>query len=211
MSNDRTPPIRSAIRNASESTLALAWWQIALVAALALALALGILNGLTAIFRPLVLLALAVVIASAVEPLVRRLARLVPRTAATVIVYVAVLLVFVAIGWFAVPRVAQQATQLANDLPRLLRQGQQVFSQWDPTPGNRTLNLLFSQVGNLAGGLAQLPMTIFSMLLDIVIVFFLSLFWSIFLPDIRRFVLALFAPQLRDDADDVIQAMGHYT
>jgi predicted PurR-regulated permease PerM len=63
-----------------------AWWRVAVIGAAALAVALGLLDALRLLARPLALLFLGIVIAETLAPVVARLERVVARGIAVGIV-----------------------------------------------------------------------------------------------------------------------------
>jgi predicted PurR-regulated permease PerM len=200
-------PVREAQRAVERGTLA--WWQVALVAGVAIALALGLLAVIGQLFRPLVLLVLAIVFASAVEPLVRWLDRWMRRTIAVVIVFLSVVAAFGALAWYVIPRIAEQAMEVAREVPALLEQARGVITGWDETAADQGIDLLVERIGDITGWLARLPVAVVGGVFDVILVFILAVYWSVFMPQMRWFFLSLFPAGKREEVGGVVGEIGH--
>lgn len=121
------------------------WWRLALGGALALALALGLLDLFQLIARPLALLFAAVVIAEALAPIVDRLARWMKRQYAIVLVYLALALMVGLLLWLVVPILIAQCRAFLAAVPALTERIRSTIARFDPAPdggGNLTDRLV---------------------------------------------------------------------
>lgn len=202
---DRTPA-------ASSPSAREGWWHQGVVGALALALgltlALGPLWALSLFARPLALLVMAVVFASALAPAAEWLARWLPRALAVVLVYALVAAALAAVGWFVLPRLVAQAWEAMTNLPALLEEARQLTARWDGGTGERVLNAAQSHVTGVVETLISLPLTLVSVALEAVLVFVLAVYWLLGAPALRRFFVGLFPPRLQDRVSRVLGEMG---
>jgi predicted PurR-regulated permease PerM len=184
------------------------WWRVVGAGAVALALGLGMLAAVWLLAQPLALLALGVALGEALAPLVTWLNRRVPRSVAILLVYLLVLLVLAGIFWIIIPPLIDQVQQANQRIPDLMNtiQNWLVSRHVQLQPG--MLNALTSQLGQLSSALVSLPLGIFSSLLDVVLVFFVSLYWLFEVPSMGRFFLSLLPADRRDRASSVAREMG---
>ncbi|MBI4499258.1 MAG: AI-2E family transporter [Chloroflexi bacterium] len=206
----RQPPQREgfAVLAGIRDAVAAARWQVVLPGAAALLLGLGSLHLLQLLARPLALLFLGVVIAAALSPLVAWLDRKLPRAAAVAAPYVALVLVVVFALFLVVPPFLAQAQDALNRLPMLVTD----LSTWLADRGlvseDQLFNLLASQVNRLVGFVASLPALVLGLLLEIITVFFLSLYWLLVQPRIWSFTLSLIPEGRQDAVADELREMG---
>ncbi len=191
-----------------------AWWRIALIGALALALALGTLALVWLFARPLAMLVFGIVLAQALSPLVAYLERWISRTTAVIVVYLALLLVLVGLGWIVIPALASQIQELVSRAPTLFNWAQNWIARGQELSGGRLINALENQLARIGEVLLGIPVAIFASAFEILLILFTSLYWLLATPDLKRFVLSLFPLQRRAQADDILndmgQAMGGY-
>jgi predicted PurR-regulated permease PerM len=185
-----------------------AWWHIAGVGAIAIALGLGMLWGISLLAHPLALLAFGITLAESLAPIANWLSRRLPRAIAVVLVYLALLLVLAVIGYALIPTLASQMRQASNRIPDLVTLIQQWLASRNLQVSGNVLNALTSQIGNVSSALVSLPVAIFSSLLDIVVIFFISIYWLMEAPAIRDFFLSLFPAGRRERTGDVLDKMG---
>ncbi|MBI4497680.1 MAG: AI-2E family transporter [Chloroflexi bacterium] len=203
-------PLRRLVRVRAGAVPAVSWWPAMLLGAGALALGLGILAAAWLLARPLMLLFLAIVIAEALAPLVAWLDRWLPRTVAVLLPYLVVLLALGAGGWMVVPPLVSQVQEITADVPALLDidQAQNWIARWDQLTGGRLTETVLSQLSRVANAIVLLPLVIFSSLLEIVTVLFLSMYWLMVAPSLLRFILSLFPTGQRAWAAAVLDEMG---
>lgn len=185
-----------------------AWWHIAGAGAIAIALGLGMLWGISLLARPLALLAFAITLAESLAPIANWLDRWLPRALAVVLVYLALLLVLAGIGYALIPTLASQIREASNRIPDLVTIIQQWLASRNLQVSGNVLNALTSQIGSVSSALVSLPVAIFSSLLDIVVIFFISIYWLMEAPAIRDFFLSLFPAGRRERVGGVLDKMG---
>ena len=184
------------------------WWRLALIGTIALLLALGLLEVLEVIARPLALLVAAIVLAEALAPLVDWLARRLNRTLAIVLVYLLLLLVVALIAWLVVPRLTDQARQLIAAMPQLVEQARSWIERRDLSQDSRLMGALQGFVTRLTDRLMSIPLTLASYLVEATLVVFMSAYWLAAQPEIARFFLSLFSRERRQSARAVLAEMG---
>jgi predicted PurR-regulated permease PerM len=189
-------------------------WRPILQGASAISLGIAVPVLVWLLIRPLALLLLAIVLAEALSPLVRRLERWLPRLAAIAAIYGAIALVVAGVGWLAIPRLVDQGQLLVERGPELLDQAKVLVNQWDPGGADRILDAAQNHLDRVGGWIVDIPVALVSTLVEIVLVLFLSAYWLISAPALHRFVRSLLPPSRRDEVSDVIgemgQAMGGY-
>ena len=197
-----TEPARTAPPSAGR------WWRLALIGALALLLALGLLEVVEVIARPLALLVAAIVLAEALAPLVDWLARRFNRTLAVVLVYLALLLLAVLVGWLVVPTLVEQARDFVPLVPQVIERAQVWIGRFDLSEDGSLVRGLQGYASRLTDLLLSTPMTLASYLLEATLVVFMSAYWLAAQPDISRFFLSLFLDAQRRRARAVLAEMG---
>lgn len=203
----RTPRVGDVGEGGQEDA-SVAWWRGAAIAGIALALAVGMLGSLWLLARPLTLLLIAIVIAQVLAPIVARLERLLPRNAAIVVVYVGLTLVVGGIGWLILPSLVDQGQSLVTNAPDLVARSREWLNGIDPESADRVTGAVQSGIDRFSNVLLSLPFTIFSSVIDVVLVFFMSVYWLIASPALSRFALSLFPAHHRPRADTVLKTMG---
>jgi predicted PurR-regulated permease PerM len=208
---DAQPIIRQT-RNGSPPWAAVTpsstWWHTAGAGAAAIALGLGMLWGISLLAQPLALLAFAITLAESLAPIANWLDRWLPRALAVVLVYLALLLVLAAIGYALIPTLASQIREASSRIPDLIKIIQEWLASRNLQIGGNVLNALTSQIGSVSSALVSLPIAIFSSLFDIVLIFFISIYWLIQAPAILDFFLSLFPGGRRERAGSVVGKMG---
>jgi predicted PurR-regulated permease PerM len=208
---DAQPIIRQT-RNGSPPWAAVtpsnSWWHTAGAGAAAIALGLGMLWGISLLAQPLALLAFAITLAESLAPIANWLDRWLPRALAVLLVYLALLLVLAAIGYALVPTLVSQIREASSRIPDLIKIIQQWLASRNLQIGGNVLNALTSQIGSVSSALVSLPIAIFSSLFDIVLIFFISIYWLIQAPAILDFFLSLFPGGRRERVGSVVGKMG---
>jgi predicted PurR-regulated permease PerM len=208
----RTPQLEELVE--SDAAPGAAWWRGALIGASALALALGFLYLVRLLVLPLTLLFAAIAIGEALSPVVDRLERRMPRTVAVIAVYVAFVLALAGLGWFMVPRLADQAQTLADNTPDLISRLERKLNEWDPGGGEQITSTIGDNLSRFSSLLIDLPVRIVSSVVQIVLVMFMSAYWLITGPRLGEFVRGLFPARTAAQVDEVIgelrQSVGGY-
>lgn len=205
-SDSRTPRVADLLSPVASPGNA--WWRGAVIAAAALALALGTLALVWLLARPLALLLAAIVVAEALSPAVARLERQLPRFVAIVAVYLVLVILIVGVGWLVVPPLVGQARELVMNTPELIDRGRTWADGIDQAGADQLMASVQRAVNRAAGALVALPLTLFSSLLEIVVVLFMSAYWLASRPGLHRFALSLVPERHRGRVEDVLSAVG---
>jgi predicted PurR-regulated permease PerM len=209
-STPRTTSDSAVIRrpSSSRSRLEQGWWRLIIVAALGFFLALVLERLLWEIALPLSLLFVAVVIAQGLAPLVTFLSRWLPRPAAVVGLYLG-FLALVAIGtWFFVPSLIAQTQQFAVDLPGLQTSLRAQVDRWSPVDLEQVIAAARTYADRFAALLVALPVSVFSTAANLVLVYFISLYWLLAQPTLRQWFLGLWPEEQRADVLEVLTDIG---
>ncbi|HEU4700440.1 MAG TPA: AI-2E family transporter [Gemmatimonadales bacterium] len=194
-------------------TVTLSWRSVPALAA-ALALGLGALAAFRFLIRPLALLTIAITIGEALIPLVERLARRVPRALAIGIVFFGVFLAAGLLGWIVVPRLVAQGQAFAERVPELVARARAWLERLPWFSGDQLAQYLGPRLAQAGGLLVSLPLQLFSLAADVLVVVFLAIYWVAGVPALRRFVYSLFPLEHRIGAaqvfGDMARAMGGY-
>lgn len=187
----------------------MSFWRAVLIRASAIVAAVAVLFSVFVLARPIAILLASIIIAVALEPLVERLERWVPRGLAAVTVYAT--LVLVTLGILAVigVAVADQVEQAVDQAPTNREELVDLVNKYDPFGDGRLVEFFQNNRPSGNGLFVQIPLQITSTLAEIVIAFFLSMYWVIAAPALRRFFLSLFPDDgKRQQSADVLDAMG---
>jgi predicted PurR-regulated permease PerM len=186
-----------------------AGWRASLPIALGIALGAGIIILIWLMARALALLVVAIALAEGLEPIVEWLhRRKVARNLAVVLVYLALAAVAAGLGWIVVPRLADQMQELSKRAPELMDRAQQALDRWDQITGGKVASAITNAAGGLAGNALRLAVLVLGALVDAALVVFLSIYWLVGAPALKRFVLSLIPSARRARADGIMQEMG---
>jgi predicted PurR-regulated permease PerM len=185
------------------------------VGAITLALSLALLWLAWMFARPLALLAAAVILANALEPVVDWLMRRMRRTFAIATIAITLLAAIAIAGAVIVPNVRSQVQEVAQNLPTMIERAQQLARQWIPVTGGLG-QALFQPSGSEGGGeggsggsrLTSLPLAIVSSAFEVVLVVVLSLYWLAALPTLRAFLISLLPPDRTEETRSVLEEIG---
>ena len=185
------------------------WLGTMLVLAGALVLAFGVAYSFLQLIRPLAILLASIIIAVALAPFVDRLERWLPRGLAAATVYLGIALVFAALALVVYWRTSSDISTFIDEFPRSQAEVDDLVARTTPFEDVGAVDFLRSQSDRYAGTVVRLPVLVASVALDIVLAIFLSLYWVISAPGLKRFVLSLFPPNgPRERASEVLSAMG---
>ncbi|HEX5386500.1 MAG TPA: AI-2E family transporter [Gemmatimonadales bacterium] len=189
-------------------------WRWVPPLAAALALGIGLLFAVRVLVRPIAILLLAITVGEALAPIVERLARRMHRNLAIALVYVVLGLGLGLIGWLTVPTLIAQAREVVSRLPELLAHVQALTVRLDRAMGTHIGEAAKAQLGNAGPSILVAPLKLASSLLELLAVMFLSIYWLVGTPALRRFALSLVPPGSRYPAAVVLAematAMGGY-
>lgn len=163
----------------------------------------------------LLLIFIAVLFASAISGPAGRLERMhIPRTIAALAIYLASALVVAAIGWFVIPPLASQLSHLADEAPKYadryedLRRRYEELRQDYPQLGSfndQVGGFRDRLVSGIGDRLIDLPARAFTVFLDVLAVFVISMLLLSARERIRDLVLTLTHPDHRDKTHDVLK------
>ena len=184
------------------------------IGAVALAAALALLWLAWLLARPMALLAAAIILANALEPVVEYLTRWMRRTLAIAAIYVALFAAILVAGAVVAPSVRNQFDELTANLPSLIERGQQLVARWGPTVSSVGGSAGQSATSGGGGWLTSVPVAVASSALEVVLVVFLSLYWLVAMPTLRGFMLTLVprdrVSETRSVLREIGQTMGGY-
>ncbi|HEX5165007.1 MAG TPA: AI-2E family transporter [Thermomicrobiales bacterium] len=172
----------------------------------------------------LLLLFISVLFAAAVSRPSAYLERIgIPRGFAAIAVYLASFAILVAVGWFVVPTAVSQVATLADNAPAYADRYDNLRASYDKLAEKYpTLGTFDEQVGSIqeriinsvAARLLDLPMRLFSIFLDTLAVFVISMLVVTSRERLLAFILAMVHPDHRETTQDVLvkmwQRLGHY-
>jgi predicted PurR-regulated permease PerM len=174
-----------------------------------IALGAGIIILVWLMAKALALLVVAIALAEGLEPIVQWLHRRnVSRSLAVVLVYLALGAVALGVGWLIAPVLAEQMQELSRRAPELIDRAQKGLARWDEITGGKLASVITSAAGGLAGNAIRLPMLALGALVDVALVIFLSIYWLVGAPALKRFVLSLIPDARRARADGIMKEMG---
>lgn len=185
------------------------WWRLTLVAAMALAVTFGVTFLLVRLFFPLSMLLFAIVLAEALSPIISALERWIPRGAAIVLVYVTLILLTVGLAFLILPPVIRQITQGLRQLPSQINHFEEYLTLRTGLTAAQLSSGLTDVLKTLASRVSSYPLRIVSDLFDVLLVYFLSIYWLFVTPSLKRFVISLFPEPKQAKVADVLSEMGH--
>lgn len=210
--SDRHPTIAERSVDGARSTgtptmSARAVWQGAAVAALVLVLATVLFLVIWLVAYPLALLFAAIVLANALGPAVRILERFLPPVGAVALTYLLLIVTIVAIGWLVIPGLLRQAREVAVMAPTLLERFQGWLDQLVPGLAPRAAEAVGPILSEAGSELLLVPLSLIKFVIGLVLVFIMSVYWSIGSDALRRYVFSLVPVHLRDEAAEIAAEM----
>ncbi|MGI8977412.1 MAG: AI-2E family transporter [Thermomicrobiales bacterium] len=206
MGDTQSPALNDDESRTTEQSIV--WWRGSVIVGVALAVAIATLVALWLLARPITLILIAIIIAQALAPIVTRLERWIRRGIAVVIVYLALLLVVGGLGWLVIPPLIAEAQTLVTNVPALMDESRTWLDNLDPASASRISAAAESAVDRFSSVLLSIPFTVFSSVIDVVVVVFMSIYWLLATPALFRFALSLFPEEQRPRAGRVLDAMG---
>ena len=184
------------------------WARVAIIAAIALFLALVLEHLLWEIAYPLALIFGAVIIAQGLAPVVNGLSRWLPRPLAVVALYLSLLALVGGGLWLFLPTLIAQGREFATALPRFQTSLRVLVDRWSPVGLDELVASVEVFFGRFSGILVELPVAVFSAGANLLLVYFLSLYWLIAQPALRAWIVSLIPGGQRDDAGEVLTEVG---
>lgn len=189
-------------------------WRYVLPATLALLLGFGLLLGVRAIARPIGFLVIAIAIAEALRPVVERLEKRIPRSAAISLVYLIVGGAFGLLAWIVVPVLITQGQELLLRAPELIDRIEAMGRDRGSTFGSGVSDALDATARRIGSIVIGLPLKVFGALINVVVVVFLSIYWLVGSDALDKFTMSLMPPRRHEETRAVLheagQAMGGY-
>lgn len=210
MGQSRTPELKEIARHEGGDA-STAWWRAATILGIALVAALTVADVFWLLVQPLTLVLVAIVVAQALSPIVSVVDKALPHALAVISVYLGLVLLMGLIGWFLVPLLVAEGQAIVQETPAVMDRARNWLNRTIPQDGGASSQILsWVETGadRFSNQLLSLPMTIFNSAIDFVIVIFLSAYWLIFTPALRRFTLSLFPEEKRLWVDSVLDEMG---
>lgn len=184
----------------------------------AAAVAIGLVAGLGTLLllgylaRPLALLFLALCISSAMAPPSRLLAKRMPRSTAIITAYVVLLLLIAAIIALLVTPLIAQIEGVSRNIPEFLERARQFLT--DNGLSREQADGFIGQVARVGQDLISSRLSLVGGVLDGILVIIVSLYMLLDAPNLRRFILSLFANHQRSGIEsvgtDMVDKIGGY-
>ena len=192
----------------SARPIGLTWHSVPPLAA-GLALGLGVLYAVWYLARPIAILLLAITLGEALEPVVTRLQGRMSRGLAILLVYLVLAGLTAGVVWLVAPGLNAQVNEIRDRVPTLIGHLQERLTQWNGAIGGAVSRLVSGGTPAVLKLAVGLPLTVASILLELLLVIFLSAYWLLGGPGFRGFFLSLLPPEHRAHAGDVLSEMGH--
>lgn len=167
----------------------------------------------------LMLLFIAIIFAEGIRPLVNFQERhRIPRPLGVFIVYLAILLIFAALGFLLVQPIIHQVDRLNNDLPRYVSQAQDSLTRLDQKMSkNPLLSKAIGSPENAVAGLAhrlaplllKIPFLLGKILFSVVAIIVMAFFWLTGVEQLRPFFVGLFPAQHQGHVNSILSEIGH--
>ncbi len=181
---------------------------------MALLLGLGFLEVIRLFAEPIALLIVGISLAAGLAPLVDQLSIRVHRGFAILAVYLAIAVIFGGLLWIIVPPLGGQLGALLNQAPGWIQQLRQWISQSGMAPPGSIGQVISGQLGVLGHSLVSFPMQFITWIVDLILIYVISIYWLYAAPSIRDFFFSLFPPErhpgIIDLVEDLSTAMGGY-
>jgi putative heme transporter len=183
-------------------------WKIAAVLATALVVGVLFVDIIGLLVRPLGVLFAAIIVALTLAPVVDWLERFIPRLAAVLSVYFALVLILVGFGFVLIPPVATQASSLIENFPEHYQDIQLWLAREMGMNVRDDMEQLATFAAPAADYLMQIPLLAISTGAEFIVGFFVSLYWLHSMPRLKAWVLSLFPPNRKDSTEQVMQRVG---
>lgn len=205
--NEPVAPHLALVRQVQPHAVA-SWLRLVLLGALTLALGLGLLELFQLLARPLGLLFLGLVIATALLPLVDWLNRGLPRLLAVLLPYAAVLALIGAATYFMAPALVAQAQAALNYLPDLTAAAWSWLTSQELVRDGRLMDAIIGRIDAALSAVTNVPLAVTSALIEVIAVLFMSAYWLLAMPRLRQFTLGLAPEGRRAELAGLFGAMG---
>jgi predicted PurR-regulated permease PerM len=173
----------------------------------------GLLGALTVLLilwlfgRTLALFVLGLAIAAALAPVVTRLEHRMRRIFAILLVYLIIFLLFVLMSLLIIPAIIEQGAEFVALIPDIIDLLQEVYDAWGAE--FPLVETFFNQVLQFTATLAAVPLGLASAIVQILLVFFISIYALVEAPKMRSFIESLFPPGRREKVVFVLEEMAN--
>lgn len=208
-----TERIRGTLKQGSSGPRSLG--RIAVVGALALVLAVGLIGGYWFTANTLALLFAGIVIAEAIAPLIERMARFMPRGLAVGGTYLVLIGIVIGGIWYVIPDLASQATNLAGRIPEVTEEVTETVDEVADAADGTAMPVLEDVettvrdiASRLTGQIVTFSGTLVSSIAQIFLIGFMSAYWLISRSALFEFIRSLAPPQKQDAVSGTIDAFS---
>ncbi|MGH2448690.1 MAG: AI-2E family transporter [Chloroflexota bacterium] len=166
----------------------------------------------------LILLFVAIIFAEGIRPVVRWLSQsFLPRVAAIGLIYLALLAIFVGLGYLLIEPVVAQATSFFSNLPHYASHLQRIITHAQNLAGHGTAlagGLQHARSDGLklvegsASFLITAPLAIGALLFDLATILIMAFFWLTAVEGLKHYVVGLFPRSHQPMAGSVLAEMG---
>lgn len=183
-------------------------WQEAIILAVSLVTAVGVLALLNRLSDALALLFLGILIGQALIPPIEWVARWLPRSLAVLLIYSILIAAVVFAIWLVVPTLYVQARDFVDSAPGLIDRAHTWLNHVLPGQAGKVEQSFKSPLVGLSHSLLTLPLTVASVGVKFVMVIFFSIYWVLSAPALNRFALSLIPDEHRQDASALFDELG---
>ncbi len=184
------------------------YWRPAAIQAVTLALAFALLVLVQRLAQPLSLLFLGIIIGEALSPIVGQLARWMPRALALAVVYLLMAGAAATLIWLVTPLLYADVSTLVAAGPGLLSGIETQLDQLVPGLGHTLAGGLQSAGTGLLQQPLAIPVDIGSVVIQVVVVFFFSMYWILTGTALHRFAVSLVPADRKAEAVSIFDELG---
>lgn len=191
------------------------WWKFVAANATALILAVFALASIWILARPLALIFFGAVIAAALNPIAHALERIMPRVLVAGVIVVTLLLTITLLVVLLIPAVTDDAAMFQERVPELVSDVEEWLHDRGLLTNESSLeDEMSSRMDGVVSHLVTVPLTIFTGVVDALLVFVMALYFLIEAHSIRDFALSLVPERRREGflsvVDEMLSASGAY-
>ncbi len=185
------------------------WWRAGLAMATALVLVTVLTLSAWLFARPLALIFMGLVLASALAPPVQRLQRWMPRPIAVALIYLLLALIGGGLAWLIVPPLLGEFGNLSERLPDLLGEAEGWLADRGlPATMIPLRETVMQQLDAIRSGELISASTALSGVYETIFAVATSIYWLMILPRLHRFTLELMPPRRREATETTIGALS---
>jgi len=154
---------------------------------------------------------IVIAIVSALGPIVDKMAKIIPRLLAMIIISLLFIALVAVIGYLLIPPLVSQIQQLALGLPDYATRYSPYYQNFKTvvTSSQQSLYEFSSQLGNISGGIYSTTVGFITIIVAILTVLVLSFYMLLEQDAIRHFFHQTFPSEHKDKAVEVVQKIGY--